>query len=363
MSCYLHFAGECHRFCMPGTALERRIMAVTPREVQLVAQSVQRRIDSASRRKRINETSCPEQNANGGVRNENEHEREREDHEAAENIIESNDADDSHENLIEMQEDDSGASQETALDFSSEGRGEGGELTELELAMLEEYEQNRGVILTDFQSLKREENRKRLCRERVRAKIYTLGRAMRNIQFSDFECELLLRSEQMLESIVELWNARMETASKGIQEKQPLPQLPKREMVSDKRDLSAPRDIGKEGETSSQRSESTSEVTAMAEAPVAAPSESVSMETANASEEQRKPIHIDTTSEITSSATPAGAKTSRPPRPRSRRAPRAEKQIKEEYPSHSPTPSSSPPAQPAVSRLGRVIKRKKILDV
>lgn len=42
--------GECHRFCMPGTALERRIMAVTPREVQLVAQSVQRRIDAASKR-------------------------------------------------------------------------------------------------------------------------------------------------------------------------------------------------------------------------------------------------------------------------------------------------------------------------
>ncbi|PIO71680.1 hypothetical protein TELCIR_06416 [Teladorsagia circumcincta] len=353
---------ECHRFCMPGTALERRIMAVTPREVQLVAQSVQRRLDSASRRKRLNESS--EQNANGGERNEDDHQREREDHEAAENILEPADADDSHENLIEMQEDDSGGSQETALDFSTEGRGEGGELTELELAMLEEYEQNRGVILTDFQSLKREENRKRLCRERVRAKIYTLGRAMRNIQFSDFECDLLIRSEQMLENIVELWNARMETACKGNQNKQ-LPQLPKRELISEKRESTTLRENSKEDMTPSQRSESTSEVTVVStEAPAVASSESAAVETANTSQEpQQKIVECDAPSEATPSAAPSSSKITRSSRARSRRALRAEKQIKEEYPSHSPTPSSSPPAQPAVSRLGRVIKRKKILDV
>ncbi|KAK5971748.1 C2H2-type domain-containing protein [Trichostrongylus colubriformis] len=353
---------ECHRFCMPGTALERRIMAVTPREVQLVAQSVQRRLDSAMKRKRLNEAAGHEQNANGEERPEGEHERE--DHEAAENILEPAEADDSHENLIEMQEDDSGGSQETALDFSTEGRGEGGELTELELAMLEEYERNRGVILTDFQSLKREENRKRLCRERVRAKIYTLGRAMRNIQFSDFECDLLIRSEQMLEGIVDMWNERMEASCKGNQKKQQLAQAANDELPSNKRETS-PLDNKKETGISTQRSSSTSDVAVAGETPAAADSsEPLEVDTANTSEEQQEPVEGGATSEASpSDAATSSAKASRSSRIRQRRTPRAEKQVKEEYPSHSPTPSSSPPPQPAVSRLGRVIKRRKILDV
>ncbi|VDO24858.1 unnamed protein product [Haemonchus placei] len=352
---------ECHRFCMPGTALERRIMAVTPREVQLVAQSVQRRLDSASRRKRINEISGNGRNANGGERNEGEHAQDREDHEAAVNLLEPAEADDSHENLLEMQE-DGGGIQESALDFSSEGRGEGGELTELELAMLEEYEQNRGVILTDFQSIKREENRKRLCRERVRAKIYTLGRAMRNIQFSDFECDLLIRSEQMLESIVELWNARMEAACKGNQDKELL-QLPKHELVSDKHGSAPHKDGSKEAATSSQGRGSAEVVMVTDSSAVAASSEPTDAENSTRSEKHLEPVEGDAASETTPSAAPASAKTMRSSRVRTRRVIRSEKQIKEEYPSHSPTPSSSPPAQLAVSRLGRVIKRKKILDV
>ncbi|KAJ1371519.1 hypothetical protein KIN20_033484 [Parelaphostrongylus tenuis] len=190
---------ECHRFCMPGTALEKRIMAVTPREAQLVAQSIQRRLDAAAKRIVKSEKAA-----------------EASDHKAAENLVNRNDDNDCQEHLEPADEiPEECAEGGEGVDYSTEGRGEGGELTELELTMLEEYERNRGVILTDFQSLKREENRKRLCRERVRARIYTLGRAMRNIQFSDFEYDLLVRSEQMLEAIVELWNARMEAGSRN----------------------------------------------------------------------------------------------------------------------------------------------------
>lgn len=39
-----------------------------------------------------------------------------------------------------------------------------------------------------------------------------------NIQFSDFECDLLIRSEEMLESVVELWNARMDATNKQNKE-------------------------------------------------------------------------------------------------------------------------------------------------
>ena len=34
------------------------------------------------------------------------------------------------------------------------------------------------------------------------------------MQFSDFWCDLLTRSEQMLEAVVELWNASIESGSK-----------------------------------------------------------------------------------------------------------------------------------------------------
>ncbi|VDK59963.1 unnamed protein product, partial [Cylicostephanus goldi] len=236
---------ECHRFCMPGTALERRIMAVTPREVQLVAQSVQRRLDAAAKRKswKFPEKAAEEEDhdhTNGSDHAGVDHERE--DNEAAENIMERGESNEHHDDSQEHLEpadgthdDDHANSGEGGIDFSTEGRGEGGELTELELTMLEEYEQNRGVILTDFQSLKREENRKRLCRERVRAKIYTLGRAMRNIQFSDFECDLLIRSEHMLEAVVELWNARMESGSKL----DPTRLCPKRELYTGTPEASA----------------------------------------------------------------------------------------------------------------------------
>ncbi|KAK6766606.1 hypothetical protein RB195_026095 [Necator americanus] len=335
---------ECHRFCMPGTALERRIMAVTPREVQLVAQSVQRRLDAAAKRKKAEGEQ--DQHTNGGDHVDAEHERE--DHEAAENIMERGDGDehhdDSHEHLEPTDDahEEDGNSGGGGLDFSTEGRGEGGELTELELTMLEEYEQNRGVILTDFQSLKREENRKRLCRERVRARIYTLGRAMRNIQFSDFECDLLIRSEQMLEAVVELWNARMESGTKLDPERL----LPKRELYSGTPDASA--------ETSSDQPEATAaDVT-----PAAATEDSPVLDEGNTPD---TPVNVASEGagndgDTTPSASSASAK------PRQRRALRTEK-IKEEPKSSSPVPPSPPASPPAVTRLGRVIKRKKILDV
>ncbi|EYB83657.1 hypothetical protein Y032_0331g2713 [Ancylostoma ceylanicum] len=338
---------ECHRFCMPGTALERRIMAVTPREVQLVAQSVQRRLDAAARRKKAAEGH---EHTNGGDHVDADHERE--DHEAAENIMERGDGDDHHDDsqdhlepADEAHEDDGGGTGEGGLDFSTEGRGEGGELTELELTMLEEYEQNRGVILTDFQSLKREENRKRLCRERVRARIYTLGRAMRNIQFSDFECDLLIRSEQMLEAVVDLWNARMESGTKL----DPSRLCPKREFYSGAPEASA--------EAATEHPEPARDHT-----PTAATEEGANMEEGNTPE---TPVNASSESMGNETdTTPTGSSTSvrKTAKPRQRRALRVEK-IKEEPVSTSPVPPSPPASPPAVTRLGRVIKRKKILDV
>ncbi|KAJ1362814.1 hypothetical protein KIN20_022499 [Parelaphostrongylus tenuis] len=85
--------GECYRFCMPGTALERRIMAVTPREAQNVAYSVQRGLDTVERRKHLEPTEeITEECAEGGQ----------------------------------------------GVDFSTEGREEGNDLTELESAALED---------------------------------------------------------------------------------------------------------------------------------------------------------------------------------------------------------------------------------
>ncbi|KHJ80382.1 hypothetical protein OESDEN_19944, partial [Oesophagostomum dentatum] len=343
---------ECHRFCMPGTALERRIMAVTPREVQLVAQSVQRRLDAAARRKKAGGDN--EHQTNGGEHTDAEHERE--DHEAAENIVERGEGDEHHDDSQEHLEPadeahaDGAGTGDGGLDFSTEGRGEGGELTELELSMLEEYEQNRGVILTDFQSLKREENRKRLCRERVRAKIYTLGRAMRNIQFSDFECDLLIRSEQMLEAVVELWNARIESGSKL----DPARLCPKQELYSGTPESSR--------DTPTEHPETISNVVT----PTVAAEASPAVEEGNTPEApanvEATPVADTGTGETDAAPLTPSTSVRKTARPRQRRGLRAEK-IKEEPMSTSPIPPSPPASPPAVTRLGRVIKRKKILDV
>ncbi|KAJ1368080.1 hypothetical protein KIN20_029140 [Parelaphostrongylus tenuis] len=154
---------ERHRFCLPGTALERRIMAITPREAQLVAQSFQRRLDAAANRIVKSEKAAEASGqlktligsqqlfmSNGG-----------EDHNVAGNLVNRNEDNDCEEHLDPADE-----------------------------------------IPEEF------------CRERVRAIIDTLGRAMRNIQFSDFECDLLVRSEQMLRDVLKLWKARIETGSK-----------------------------------------------------------------------------------------------------------------------------------------------------
>ncbi|WKY16482.1 hypothetical protein Q1695_001268 [Nippostrongylus brasiliensis] len=356
---------ECNRFCLPGTALERRIMAVTPREVQLVAQSVQRRLDAASKRKRAGDGSGGIPNSHDG-RNDD---REREDHEAAENIIEHGEDQDGHditnEHLMDLHEEHTEGG-EVGDDYSGEGRGEGGELTEVELATLEEYEQNRGVILTDFQSIKREENRKRLCRERVRAKIYTLGRAMRNIQFSDFECDLLIRSEQMLENIVELWNARMELSCKINANANENKQTAKRELLERFEESSKAEGASRNSECSA---ESTSDVIPTSNLiPNATPEASVEPETQAEVDPQPEPVenrhHTPPSVEPESTPSPVTQNSSKTKsKTKVRRASRLDKQVKEENSSKPPTPSSSPPAQPAVSRLGRVIKRRKILDV
>ncbi|VDL70209.1 unnamed protein product [Nippostrongylus brasiliensis] len=353
---------ECNRFCLPGTALERRIMAVTPREVQLVAQSVQRRLDAASKRKRAGDGSGGIPNSHDG-RNDD---REREDHEAAENIIEHGEDQDGHditnEHLMDLHEEHTEGG-EVGDDYSGEGRGEGGELTEVELATLEEYEQNRGVILTDFQSIKREENRKRgpsacrLCRERVRAKIYTLGRAMRNIQFSDFECDLLIRSEQMLENIVELWNARMELSCKINANANENKQTAKRELLERFEESSKAEGASRNSECSA---ESTSDVIPTSNLiPNATPEASVEPETQAEVELQPEPVenrhHTPPSVEPESTPSPVTQNSSKTKsKTKVRRASRLDKQVKEENSSKPPTPSSSPPAQPAVSRLGRM---------
>ncbi|VDM62730.1 unnamed protein product [Angiostrongylus costaricensis] len=319
---------ECNRFCMPGTALERRIMAVTPREVQLVAQSVQRRLDAAAKRKKAAEASGQLQTLNGGQQLEADNVRE--DHEAAENLLSRTDDNEHQNDDREHLEPADEIPEECAeggegVDFSTEGRGEGGELTELELRTLEEYERNRGVILTDFQSLKREENRKRLCRERVRARIYTLGRAMRNIQFSDFECDILVRSEQMLEAVVELWNARMEAGGKNGSVKP----IQKHNTYSD-----------------ITRGSSSEDSVEQKEIPTAPDSSSLSRS-------------VPDTSQFTRTTSISGRKAGKS---RARRSPRSERQIKEE-PTILSVEAPTSQTAPAVTRLGRVIKRKKILDV
>ncbi|ETN82992.1 hypothetical protein NECAME_17588 [Necator americanus] len=45
----------------------------------------------------------------------------------------------------------------------------------------------------------------RILRERVRAAVYKIGRTMRNVRFSTFDFDLLLRSQEILENVVELW--------------------------------------------------------------------------------------------------------------------------------------------------------------
>ncbi|VDP11988.1 unnamed protein product [Heligmosomoides polygyrus] len=376
---------ECHRFCMPGTALERRIMAVTPREVQLVAQSVQRRIDAASKRKRAVESQSGI-SQNSYETGEDVNEGRREDDEAAENIIERADDQDSHvanEHLMDVAEEDTttSGSIEDNMSLANEGRGEGGELTEVELAMLEEYEQNRGVILTDFQSLKREENRKseefekgvvvlnlasRLCRERVRAKIYTLGRAMRNIQFSDFECDLLIRSEEMLESVVELWNARMDATNK--QNKELDKSAGQRQMVVGAAD--SKHDLHPGSECTSDPTSPT-HTTGSANTTTDAGAEEEPDAQRDAERDTAMVEHSDLSQAVASAAEPpqdAVASPSIKPKAKARprraaRIEKPEKTVKEEFPPKPSTPTVSPPALPAISRLGRVIKKKKILDV
>ncbi|KAL6728849.1 hypothetical protein Aduo_010583 [Ancylostoma duodenale] len=82
----------------------------------------------------------------------------------------------------------------------------------LELTTLEEYERDRGSILSHFQNMRREENRKRLLRERVRAEVYTIGRMMRNVRFVNFNYDLLLRSHEILRALLDLWNEDMDEA-------------------------------------------------------------------------------------------------------------------------------------------------------
>ncbi|KAJ1373394.1 hypothetical protein KIN20_035775, partial [Parelaphostrongylus tenuis] len=169
---------ERRRFCLPGTALERRIMAITPREAQLVAQSVQRRLDAAAKRNKAAEASSQLKASHGSqqlfMNNEGE------DHKVAGNLVNRNDDNDCEEHLEPADEiSEEWAEGGEGVDFFAEGSGEGGELTELELTVLEEYERNRGVISANFESLKREENKKRIYRERVRSIMYTLGRAMK----------------------------------------------------------------------------------------------------------------------------------------------------------------------------------------
>ncbi|KAJ1370684.1 hypothetical protein KIN20_032471 [Parelaphostrongylus tenuis] len=335
---------ECHRFCMPGTPLEKRIMAVTPREVQEVAQSIQRRLDAAANRKKAAEASGQPKTSNGSQQlliNNNGSE----DHKAAENLVNRNDDNDCQEHLEPADEiPEECAEGGEGVDYSTEGRGEGGELTELELTMLEEYERNRGVILTDFQSLKREENRKRLCRERVRARIYTLGRAMRNIQFSDFEYDLLVRSEQMLEAVVELWNARMEAGSRN--DSANLSQ--KDSTYSDSTRGSSSEVSVEQKEISAAARDKCDNITQM-ESPIT--------ETENASDSLSKPI-FDAGS-FTPTSTSSGK---RVVKTRPRHVLRSGNSLKEESVSLTVKAPSSQ-AEPAVTRLGRVIKRRKIIDV
>ncbi|EYC20213.1 hypothetical protein Y032_0022g510 [Ancylostoma ceylanicum] len=58
--------------------------------------------------------------------------------------------------------------------------------------------------------MRREENRKRLLRERVRAEVYTIGRIMRNVRFANFNYDLLLRSHEILRVLLDSWNEDMD---------------------------------------------------------------------------------------------------------------------------------------------------------
>ncbi|KAJ1365693.1 hypothetical protein KIN20_026103 [Parelaphostrongylus tenuis] len=89
---------ERHRYCMLGTAFERRIMAVTLREAQNIAHSVQRSLDTAEKRKKAAEASVQLQTLNGSQQlliNNNGSE----DHKAAETVVNRNDDNDCQEHL------------------------------------------------------------------------------------------------------------------------------------------------------------------------------------------------------------------------------------------------------------------------
>ncbi|RCN45304.1 hypothetical protein ANCCAN_08700, partial [Ancylostoma caninum] len=210
--------------------------------------------------------------------------------------------------------------------IDEDGHGEEGELTMLELATLEEYERDRGSILTQFQNMRREENRKRLLRERVRAEVYTIGRIMRNVRFVNFNYDLLLRSHEILRALLDLWNEDMD---EGM-------------MCRNNDELVPPSDCVEANlGTSSKCSATTVDIDAKRQDAVS------------------KEDSLDIAPTV-----PVGPSRKKRVGKRAVHCPGPAIEESQETPEEEHTDSTLPGLKPiAVTRLGRVVKRKKILDL
>ncbi|KAK6740537.1 hypothetical protein RB195_008787 [Necator americanus] len=287
---------ERHRFCSEGSALERRIMSLTPSEVHLTVLSFKRMLEKS--------TEKPESIAENGSEDQR--------------TVEDTQGREGGENLKEKNK--------SVADDDDEENAEG-VLTELELTTLEEYEQNRGDVVSQVQSIRREQNKKRILRERVRAAVYKIGRTMRNVRFSTFDFDLLLRSQEILENVVELWK---ESPSK---EKNVIPLT-----------------VNCEELVSSDNSYLSSAESARSEAavPICTDRQEITV--------NEKLIGV-ATEKIEDS--PFGRSKTRKVHPSPRSRIKTEEN-KEEM--HMGT-ALQPTALPAVTRVGRIVKRRKMLDM
>ncbi|CAJ0600251.1 unnamed protein product [Cylicocyclus nassatus] len=149
---------ERHLFCTPGSALERRILTITLPEINAIARSFARKIESNSK------------HTEHGLDNDFELVQER-----------------------------------NSSIASGESHTQEDALSEVELAMFEQYERNRNGVLSQFHGLRREENRKRLLRKQIFAAICRLGRFTRSISFKNFDDSLLSQSQELLDKLERLW--------------------------------------------------------------------------------------------------------------------------------------------------------------
>ncbi|PAV70101.1 hypothetical protein WR25_09673 [Diploscapter pachys] len=144
---------EVHRYCNPGSAIERKILSLSSRDISNTVSNIMKQ-----RQKHMRATMPYEQ-----------------------------------AEAEEMMTPDMIRDSVAHVDV--------GNLTELEQKMLELYEANHDVILDDMQKIRREENKKRHLRENIRNRLFAMGRFIKTSSFTDMHIDELMRMNDMIESV------------------------------------------------------------------------------------------------------------------------------------------------------------------